>query len=148
MVGKMTLDDLRRVIMRIGKHAGENEVEIVEDTETEFRVRIYTDNNSYAIVGNYKDNGGDYLGCMASSRKPRAGEDWTRGSDLADGSLEWSTWVRIISDIVAYELVKVVKQPTHTETVSINDRSTLYPTGPSVSPIRPCAPPPEPEGRV
>lgn len=47
------------------------------------------------------------LGCTASSRKPRAGEDWHRGSDLADGPLSEDTWRRILADIVSYEMVKV-----------------------------------------
>ena len=50
-----------------------------------------------------------YLGCTGQCRKPRAGEDWTRGSDLPDGSYSKETWDKIISAIVAHELVKVVK---------------------------------------
>ncbi|MEE8114809.1 MAG: hypothetical protein V3T23_10710, partial [Nitrososphaerales archaeon] len=58
-------------------------------------------------VGIVHDDGRTYLGCTASSRKPRAGEDWTRGSDLADGDLSLETWNKILGDIVAYELVRV-----------------------------------------
>ena len=45
----------------------------------------------------------------ALTRKPRAGEDWNRGRDLADGSYTKETWDKIISNIVSYELVKVIK---------------------------------------
>ena len=38
------------------------------------------------VVG--ASNESSYLGCVAQARKPRAGEDWTRGSDLADGELD------------------------------------------------------------
>lgn len=78
-----------------------NNVEVVDED----KIRLYTNENCYAIVA----RGGErsYLGCISSSRKPRAGEDWTRGSDLADGDFSKETWHRIISDIVSYELVKV-----------------------------------------
>lgn len=68
---------------------------------------FYTDNNSYYI--HYNQN---YLGCIASSRKPRAGEDWHRGNDLADGKFSEETWRRILGDIVSYELVKIAKKDT------------------------------------
>lgn len=51
-----------------------------------------------------------YLGCMVNTRKPRAGESWNRGRDLSDGSYSEDTWKKILNDIIAYELVKVVKQ--------------------------------------
>lgn len=68
------------------------------------QIRIYTDNNCYAVHATK-----DYLGCIASNRKTRAGEDWHRGSDLPDGPLTEETWHRIICGIVSYELVKVHK---------------------------------------
>ena len=54
-----------------------------------------------------------YLGCTAQSRKPRAGEDWTRGNDLPDGEYSYSTWNRIKHGILAYELVKIVNKPSY-----------------------------------
>ncbi|HJS81334.1 MAG TPA: hypothetical protein VJ742_00700 [Nitrososphaera sp.] len=63
---------------------------------------LFTDNNRYHIVAK-----GSYLGCTATSRKPRAGEDWNRGRDLADGIFSEETWRKILADIVSYELVKV-----------------------------------------
>src|SRR3990167_10303587 len=50
-----------------------------------------------------------YLGCIAQTRKPRAGEDWNRGNDLADGSYSKETFEEVVHDIIAYELVKIVK---------------------------------------
>jgi hypothetical protein len=50
-----------------------------------------------------------YLGCTVSTRKPRAGETWNRGNDLADGIYSYDTFMKIIQDIVSYELVKVIK---------------------------------------
>lgn len=53
-----------------------------------------------------------YLGCTVQSRKPRAGEDWTRGNDLPDGKCNYETWTKIKNNIIAYELVKVVAKPS------------------------------------
>ena len=50
-----------------------------------------------------------YLGCISQTRKPRAGEDWNRGNDLADGSYSKETFDKIVYDILAYELVKVAQ---------------------------------------
>ena len=62
-------------------------------------VTLFSNGHSYHI--NATDS---YLGCTASTRKPRPGEDWTRGSDLADGKFNTETWNRILRDIIAYEL--------------------------------------------
>jgi len=94
---------------------GEN-VEVVENwtrgegdhEEYYFSIRLYTDINSYRISAcTGPQPGRTYLGCIASSRKPRAGEDWNRGNDLLDGPLTEETWHGILADIVGYELVKV-----------------------------------------
>lgn len=68
---------------------------------------FYTNDYQYTFyaVERKKDDG--YLGCGASTRKYRAGENWLRGNDLPDGPFTRETWDRIISRIVAYELVKL-----------------------------------------
>lgn len=68
--------------------------------EGRIRAYLYTDGNCYAIDATQTG----YLGCVVSARKPRPGEDWTRGHDLADGKLNDETWNRILRDIIAYEL--------------------------------------------
>jgi len=89
------------------------------------KIKFYTKDNTYHVSailpgirveesfrtkdGMYKKDEG-YLGCIVNSRKPRAGEDWTRGNDLPDGSYTEETWNKIKNAIIAYELVKVVKQ--------------------------------------
>lgn len=106
-----TLQDLKQWASKIGKHASiENVCFRSDQPDSKLHFYIYTDTNSYSIVGSVEDDGHTYLGCTASSRKPRAGEDWTRGSDLADGDLSLETWNSILGDIVAYELVRVYKK--------------------------------------
>jgi hypothetical protein len=77
--------------------------------EVYIRFRIYTRDNIYSIGARFRKNGKDYLGCTVSKRKPRAGEDWTRGNDLPDGSFNRQTWERIKDSIIQYELVKIIK---------------------------------------
>ncbi len=78
------------------------------DNEEGIRMRLFTNDNYYSIVayhpkGEYKG----YLGCQAGSRKSRAGEDWSRGNDLADGEFSKETWIEILRDIIGNELVKI-----------------------------------------
>lgn len=74
------------------------------------RATIYTNTNRYTIsyrVPSAPLDRDGYLGCVAVSRTPRAGEDWCRGNDLHDGPFTAETWHRILADIVSYEMVKV-----------------------------------------
>ncbi len=75
-------------------------------------VYFYTKyNRLYLVVAPSSSRDGTiYFGCQISDRKPRAGEDWTRGNDLADGKFNQETWNRIKNDIISYELVKVAKK--------------------------------------
>jgi len=73
------------------------------------RFRLYTHDHYYAIVAKQSDEGG-YLGCIANTRKPRAGEDWNRGRDLSDGKFSEETWNKIKNDIISFELVKIAKK--------------------------------------
>lgn len=76
---------------------------VVDESEKDgcVKIALFTDNNTNTISATI--NG--YLGCMVTSRKPLAGETWTRGSDLADGKFGIETWTNILSDILSYELV-------------------------------------------
>jgi hypothetical protein len=131
-----TLKDLRSWASHIGKFSSVGNIEEIygtvfcqteEDADYgEILFRFYTDANSYTINAycrpSYNDKGdpvsfNSYLGCVASARKPRAGEDWTRGNDLADGPLTHETWTKILGDILSYELVKVHKKNTTKETI-------------------------------
>jgi hypothetical protein len=71
-------------------------------------VKIYTRTYSYSITCRGQSNQPGYLGCVASARKPYAGEEHTRGTDLADGYFSKATWRRIVLDILQYEMVKIV----------------------------------------
>lgn len=67
---------------------------------------IFTDEHCYSISAyaptDKRPRG--YLGCISSCRKPRVGETWTRGSDLADGPYSKETFIKIMGDIISYEL--------------------------------------------
>jgi hypothetical protein len=104
-------DGMETYVQFVGRHPDEwnlegnkVNVDVEPDSGESIRVRIFTKNERYTIVATQK-----YLGCTASNRKPRAGEDWTRGSDLPDGEFSRKTWERIKNRIVAYELVRVAK---------------------------------------
>lgn len=71
------------------------------------RIMIFTQTNEYVIDARLRHDGTAYLGCVASCRKPRAGEDWTRGRDLADGDFCRETWFKILADIVSAESVAI-----------------------------------------
>lgn len=75
----------------------------------EQRAAIYTDNQQYMLHAKWGGDGPGYLGCMARSRKPRAGEEQHRGSDLTDGPFTYGTWFAILGDIVSYEMVQLAK---------------------------------------
>jgi len=80
----------------------------ISEREKVIRVYIYTDKNRYSIVaiptGKSRST---YLGCIASSRKSRAGETWVRGSDLPDGEFSKEIWDSIVNRIIAYESVDI-----------------------------------------
>jgi len=79
-------------------------INVVKNTESRFKIHIYTDRNVYSIVATET-----YLGCTAASRKPRPGEKYTRGNDLPDGNFLEGTFTRILGAILFYELKDVVK---------------------------------------
>lgn len=79
------------------------------DDEDRRRYRIYTNDHVYAISAMVKKGEHTYLGCVASARKPRAGEEHTRGNDLPDGTFNYDTWLRIVHAIVGNELVLLEK---------------------------------------
>lgn len=82
----------------------------VPDRDDVLHVVLFTNDNRYHITGRLpKDGDEGYLGCIVSTRKPRAGEVWTRGNDLPDGPLTKETWDAIVRKIVGYELVAKVK---------------------------------------
>lgn len=109
-----TLQDLRLWIERDLSRFSRTQdhlQELVTDPDKEvgrttWRFCLYTDNNRYVFRATESPES-DYLGCIASSRKPRAGEDWNRGRDLMDGPLTEQTWRKILADIVSYEMVRV-----------------------------------------
>jgi len=68
---------------------------------------LFTDNYRYCIHAKDESKNDGYLGCVVSTRKPRAGEDWTRGNDLPDGKFDRKTWNKIKNAIIRYELIQI-----------------------------------------
>jgi hypothetical protein len=93
--------------LRACRYLKSSNIQIDENTENELRIKLYTATHAYSIhafsISGHRPNG--YLGCMGSTRMPRAGEDHTRGNDLADGPLNKDTFDAIMADIVGYEIV-------------------------------------------
>lgn len=72
----------------------------VEDQEVEHAsVTFYTEKHYYKMSIYPK-----YLGCVMSSRLPRAGEEHIRGMDLLNGKNTIKTWNRMLGAIISTEL--------------------------------------------
>ena len=123
-----TIDTFKEVLNTFGKFVDfDNNIELEGESndpdigERKLSLSIYTDQHKYSINAIETKTGEGYLGCIASNRKPKAGENYTRGNDLADGPLSIDTWHQILGDIVSYELVPLFKpettQTTNSETV-------------------------------
>ena len=70
-----------------------------------FRVTFFTEEHRYSISAVPSVDGyPGYLGCVSTVRKPKVGESWNRGNDLADGPYGFDTWVKILGDIVSNEI--------------------------------------------
>ncbi len=96
------LNEVKLFAPNTGQSWNDYVVEDVDDTRQ--RMVIYTNDHSYQI--SFTDT---YMGCVASCRKPRAGEDWIRSNDLHDGPFSRATFIAVMLDIVGYELVAKVK---------------------------------------
>jgi len=98
---------------------GQIEKFVLPDYKKGLSIKLYTRSYRYCICvklpepnKNAKDDKNyGYMSCYVITRKPRAGEDWNRGNDLADGDYSKETWQKIVNSIIRYELVKVAHQP-------------------------------------
>lgn len=96
---------LRRDFFRF---AGDEHLDVIESSDSRCRLKLYSDVNQYSLHVTV-DGDTTYLGASGASRKPRAGESHTRGSDLSSGTLSEETWDRIKNDIISFELVRIRK---------------------------------------
>lgn len=78
---------------------------IKHQTPLSGRIHFFTDTNHYTLIATEGDPG--HLSCYSESRKPRAGETWVRGNDIADGPLTEQMWHTVLGLIVSYELVRI-----------------------------------------
>jgi len=118
-----------------------------EGMESRYEVYIYTNDYQYHInaVERSKDDG--YLGCTVSCRKPRPGEQWTRGNDLPDGKLCRETWDNIKKAIIRYELVELFSPsravcviPSDSEALEELKRCPIVEGPDSCGPCEGCSP--------
>lgn len=79
-----------------------NRVCVVEHSATLTRITFCTAAHMYRIRIT-----ANYMGCIATCRIARAGEDWLRGNDLPDGPLTLETWAAIKNAVLSYELVEL-----------------------------------------
>lgn len=90
--------------------------EIENEGDCWFNIRIFTRDYYYSISavfrGKKSRKSNMYFGCMAQTRKPRAGEDWARGNDLPDGDFNRKMWNSIKCGILRYELLYLSKEIT------------------------------------
>ena len=95
----------------------EDSIYIHDYKKGEIRLRIFTKDHYYTIVAKIptEERPSGYLGTYGQVRKARAGEDWTRGSDLPDGSYSRETWDNFKNALISYELVKVVRHSPDTQ---------------------------------
>lgn len=111
------VDQLKQWVQEIcrGEKSLKNFMKVIEDSgegdgsgkyKFKFKFNIYTRIHLYRITA-IENEGEGYLGCTMSNRKPRAGEDWTRGRDLPDGKFTKEIWDKIKNAIIACELVEL-----------------------------------------
>lgn len=84
-------------------------------------INLYTDHYKYFIIAIEREPGKSYLGCQVTARKPRAGEDWSRGNDLPDGPLTTETLEQIKNAIIAYEMVELSTRQPNRPLEMLND---------------------------
>lgn len=99
--------------VKVIEDSGEGGEKAKREYEFKFRFNIYTETHRYRITAYDRSKDEGYLGCTASTRKPRAGEDWTRGNDLPDGKFTRETWEHIKNAIIAYELAELAPKIEH-----------------------------------
>lgn len=95
--------------------------EYVGETEHVKIICLYTKDHKYSIHASDVKNEEGYLGCVASTRKMRAGETWLRGNDLPDGPLTKDTWSKILNGIIRYELIQLSQYSGPHEVPFISD---------------------------
>lgn len=106
---KETLPELADWLKTISRYGNVDSISQIfrdkNDPERHF-MYIFTDEHYYSIsaYAPTKEKPKGYLGCIASNRKNRVGEWWSRGNDLSDGPYNKETFISIMGDIISMEL--------------------------------------------
>jgi hypothetical protein len=101
-------DDLWKLVPLWQWSLGPIKDEDVRSGEHRYWVKVTTVKHQYRITAVFRDpaicgSARHYLGCTMTNRLPDPGEDWLRGSDLADGRFGQDTWDKIVADILTLE---------------------------------------------
>lgn len=94
-------------LSNLGKYGNKKDYMILLEDERGISVSLFTSDHKYSIRARRPNDNDGYLGCGASTRTPRTGEDWSRGNDLPDGPYNEKTWQEILNGIIGYELQKI-----------------------------------------
>lgn len=81
----------------------------VEAIESWVHFKLFTESRVYSVGAHWESGVARYLGCISNTRKPRVGEDWTRGHDLPDGYFCRETWESIKDRIIKSEMEPISK---------------------------------------
>lgn len=77
------------------------------------KFKIFTESYTYYISATWQYCHAQYLGCIATTRKVRAGESHLRGNDLPDGYFCRETWEAIKNAIIRDEMKALSKYIEH-----------------------------------
>lgn len=112
---RATLIDWLNEVKTWGEHTEQDWMDYItyyDEVQGRLMFHLYTDHYCYHLAAHlpYDDrNDAGSLLLSGWTRKPRAGEDWSRGNDLHDGDFSHETFVRCMLDIVKWELVAKAK---------------------------------------
>ena len=77
----------------------------VDESLKTVHLMFYTADTTYHITTGESNE----LKCVAMTRRPCAGETWLRRVELFKGIFGEQTWLRILSEIVGWEMVKTCR---------------------------------------
>jgi hypothetical protein len=115
----ITVSQVNDALFEIANRHGDGTKKLKVEVEGGTTFRLFTSAHEYFVSAVapgerllWKGDGPDlgYLGCIAQTLRVRPGERERRGNDLPDGPLTRETLDKILSAMVAYELVEFIAE--------------------------------------